>query len=452
MKICYFDFLVSSQKSLRDPGDTTSGYIGMGDRYGNKNSGIQSFLIDAIQCGARIFDHCHVHRIIMTSTSTGRRATGVECHIRLGDDNTSQNRMTVHARRTVIVAAGALYSPCLLRKSGLHSPHIGKHLRLHPVSAVMGIFPNDQPIDSIYGAPMTTVCNQFANGLKNDGYGVKIECPCSYPGLLAAGSPWITGLVFKERMLQYRNSVPLILVQRDSGHGGSVKESIDGESLVIDYEVNPRDNLNLIASMQGAARILDAAGAHEVVTGHIYDGGYNVLDKKKIVPSEDRKTGTTSSLENYLKSIENRGMIDHEISLFSAHQMGTCRMSITSTNGVVDPNGETWECDDLYIMDSSVFPTSSGSNPMVTVLSIAQLLSTRLCLQLKLQDQEKESFSHTQLANYWPLTPDDLLKATQLSKRREALRQRNTLMPGISIGVIGAPIVVVAIAVWFFNK
>ena len=225
---------------MRDPGDVAAGYIGMGDRYGNKNGGIQSFLIEAVQYGARIFAQCHVTKICRTSAFAGQqRATGVECQILCGDG--VMRTMVVNARRSVIVAAGALHSPCLLRKSGFRNHHIGKHLRLHPVAAAIGFYHNNGPIDSIVGAPMTTVCDEFANVPKQNGYGAKIECPVSYPGLLAVGSSWISPQVCKERLLRYSNAVPLISLQRDSGDGGSVKHSLDGKSLVIDYNINSDD-------------------------------------------------------------------------------------------------------------------------------------------------------------------------------------------------------------------
>ena len=396
-------------QNLRDIGDVTAGYVGMGDRYGNKNGGIQSFLIHAVQHGARIFHQCHVTKICRSPTTTGhQRATGVECRIMCSDGIV--RHMVVHAQRRVVVAAGALHSPCLLRQSGFRNYHIGKHLRLHPVAAAMGFYPCEAPIDSILGAPMTTVCNEFASGPGHTGYGAKIECPCSYPGLLAAGSSWISSKVCKQRLLRYRNAVPLIALQRDSGDGGSVKYSLDGKSLVVDYKIEPNDAKSIIQSIQGAIRILIASGADEVSTGHIRDTGYIVSGKTN--PNEYSPDET--AVEDYLSSITKRDMKDHEIGFFSAHQMGTCRMSALSQDGVVDPNGETWECDDLFVMDSSIFPTASGSNPMVTVLTIAHLLSTRLCTLLKMQEKFNTGID---------LSTEGSTNAVNLFERRKVSRE-----------------------------
>jgi GMC oxidoreductase len=85
--------------------------------------------------------------------------------------------------------------------------------------------------------------------------------------------------------------------------------------------------------------------------------------------------------------VSSLGVKNHQIGLFSAHQMGTCRMSTSPLMGAVDTNGETWDCDNLYVMDSSLFPTASGVNPMVTVMALAKMLSGRLATRLRYQDR-----------------------------------------------------------------
>lgn len=53
------------------------------------------------------------------------------------------------------------------------------------------------------------------------------------------------------------------------------------------------------------------------------------------------------------------------------HHLGTARMAIDPRNGVVAPSGETHTVRDLYISDSSVFPTGGFSNPMLTNVALA---------------------------------------------------------------------------------
>jgi long-chain-alcohol oxidase len=47
-------------------------------------------------------------------------------------------------------------------------------------------------------------------------------------------------------------------------------------------------------------------------------------------------------------------------------------------SGVCKQTGETWEVEGLYLGDSSLFPTASGVNPMVTTYSLAYLVAQEI--------------------------------------------------------------------------
>ena len=53
------------------------------------------------------------------------------------------------------------------------------------------------------------------------------------------------------------------------------------------------------------------------------------------------------------------------------HPMGTCRMGRDSDHSVTDEYGRVWNQDALYIADASVFPSSLGVNPALTVAAHA---------------------------------------------------------------------------------
>jgi choline dehydrogenase-like flavoprotein len=55
----------------------------------------------------------------------------------------------------------------------------------------------------------------------------------------------------------------------------------------------------------------------------------------------------------------------------SRHVLGTLRMGADSTRSVVDPAGRFHDVDNLYACDGSVFPTSSGYNPTLTIIAVA---------------------------------------------------------------------------------
>ncbi len=58
--------------------------------------------------------------------------------------------------------------------------------------------------------------------------------------------------------------------------------------------------------------------------------------------------------------------------LFSAHQMGSCRMGPDPQTSVADPRGELHDTKGVWIGDASAFPTASGTNPMITIMALAR--------------------------------------------------------------------------------
>jgi hypothetical protein len=371
----------TTMQNLRQTDDPSAGYVCFGDRYGNKNTGVATFLHDAVKDGAKLVDHCRVERITKSFSKNAAnprrlRATGVTC--RVGD-----HEVIVNARKCVVVSAGSLHTPCLLQRSGFHNQHIGKHLHLHPTTASFGLMESYENIDGYLGAPLTTVCKAFEQGPIRDGYGAKIECPSAHPGLLAAGLQWTTPEQFKERLFKLRSAAFLIAIQRDRGEG-SVRLGKDGYSPQIEYVMSDADKESLMEAVKGNILILLASGAREVSSAHMRDTGFSVHGPSP--GQHETLQAKGQSITDYLSQVESLGMKTHEVSIFSAHQMGSCRMSCSPLSGAVDVNGETWECDDLHVLDASIFPTASASNPMVTVLAIAHMLSRRLSLRLRHRD------------------------------------------------------------------
>jgi len=62
----------------------------------------------------------------------------------------------------------------------------------------------------------------------------------------------------------------------------------------------------------------------------------------------------------------------------TAHLMGTCRMGTDPANSVVDPDGRSWDIPNLWICDGSVFPTSGGGNPSLTIQALACRTADRI--------------------------------------------------------------------------
>ena len=78
---------------------------------------------------------------------------------------------------------------------------------------------------------------------------------------------------------------------------------------------------------------------------------------------------------NDIRAIKNQPF---RMLLGSAHQMGTARMNPDPNLGVTDIDGKVHGLDNVYVVDSSVFPRCSGVNPMVTIQSTSHFLMSKI--------------------------------------------------------------------------
>ena len=62
----------------------------------------------------------------------------------------------------------------------------------------------------------------------------------------------------------------------------------------------------------------------------------------------------------------------------SSHHIGTVRMGDSPQSGVVDPMCRLFDCDNLYIAGSAVFPTASFVNPTLTIVALAYRIADDL--------------------------------------------------------------------------
>jgi choline dehydrogenase-like flavoprotein len=278
-------------------------------------------------------------------------ARGVEATL---EDGT---RLVVDAP-VVVVAAGALRTPGILARSGVSSPHLGKHLHLHPVTALSAEF--DEPVEPWHGSMQTVVCEEFSGfgAAVNAGgarFGTVIEVAPAHPGLMASAQPWKGRDAHAQTMSSARNRATLIAIVRDRGEGSvGLNERAD-----VRYRLDDDDAQMLAGGIEAAARIAFAAGASSVSTLHAEP---LVLDAAAAGELTFRSFGTELSA---------RAAKREPVALFSAHQMGTARMGSSAGDGAIDPEGRVYGVEGLVVVDASAFPTASGVNPMLTIMALA---------------------------------------------------------------------------------
>jgi choline dehydrogenase-like flavoprotein len=326
------------------------GYCGFGCRVGAKQGTLETYLQDASDCGARVVPGCRVEAVtVCHGVATGVRAV------------VNGHRLTVRSS-VVVAAAGSIHTPALLIRSGLGNKNIGRHLHLHPVVPVFGIY--DAPIESWRGTMQAALCDEFAD--LDRGYGFVVEVPPAHPGLLALVLPWRSSADHHSLMRQARNVAGFIAITRDRD-GGEVRVDRDGQP-VLHYKVSAYDARHVVRAAQEAARLHAGAGAHTV------GGPYNNLPRVSLRRGE--------SVETYVRQFPARGVVPNDFALFSAHQMSSCRMGGSPRLAPVTPEGETYEVKGLYVADGSALPTSTGVNPMVSIMALAhrtaRVIKTRL--------------------------------------------------------------------------
>jgi long-chain-alcohol oxidase len=344
LKACGWHVDVIPRNATGCPSGLECGYCGYGCRPGAKNSTVKTYLGDAVAAGARIVVRCDVERVL----SEGARAVGVIGTVRRPDGRAV--RLTVRAR-AVVAACGALHTPALLTRSGLTNPLIGRGLRLHPVSAVAGYF--DERVEPWSGMLQTRRSEQFAD--QDDGYGAMFETGPVHWALPASAFGWEgpERHTADIRRLANLSICGVLLRDRD---GGRVVTGRDGRPRVH-YELSAYDANHLRTAMLGAAQVLAAAGARELMT----------LQQ----PPARATPGASGWLDGFAGDLDKRGLGRCRMALISFHQMATCAMGADPGRGVVDETGEAFDLRGLFVADASAFVTSSGANPMITIMAIA---------------------------------------------------------------------------------
>jgi len=330
------------------------GTCGFGCRYGCKQSTMKTYLQDAYDHGTRIIVQCSADKVLMRNGHLeGVKATVTE------KETGKTHNLTIHAS-IVIVAAGAINSPAVLLRSGLENQHIGRHLHLHPTTTIAGIYPHK--VYSWQGVMQSAYSNEF--GYLDGNYGYKLEVPPAHPGLLGLGTPWFSAREYRERMTQGASIATIIVLTRDKGEG-IVTLNRFGEP-EIDYAVSVYDRKHLRHGLRQAARIHFAAGAKSVISLH-----------NKRTSLDRRADGTVNELDlrEFDRQLERHGMGVNRIMMFTAHQMGTCRMGADPKTSVTNEHGEVHGVKGLFVCDGSLFPAPSGVNPMLGIMSLVHSTS-----------------------------------------------------------------------------
>jgi choline dehydrogenase-like flavoprotein len=338
------------------------GYCGCGCPTNAKQSMLVTTLPAALERGAVLIHRARAEELVFE----GDRVAEVRCRA-MNAQLTRADGQPVRLRaRHVILAGGAINSPALLLRSGAPDPHkrTGKRTFLHPVNFSIAQF--DRQIDGFYGAPQSIYSDHFLWPAGVTGaMGFKLEVPPMQPSITAAllGGHGEENLARVGRLSQSNIMLALLRDGFDERSPGGEVLLRDDRTPVLDYPLN--DYL-----WDGARRAYLAMGEIQFAAG-----------ATAVAPAHARGQ-LSQSWADYRQQVDRLRYAIHDVRLASAHVMGGCSMGEDPRRSVTNSLGRHHQLENLSIFDGSLFPTSVGANPQLSIYALVSRLATELAREL----------------------------------------------------------------------
>lgn len=307
---------------------------------GAKQSMDRTYLPKALQAGAAAYTNTRAQAVLVDRSG---RAEGVAAR------TTSGKRVTLRAP-IVAVACGTLFSPALLKQSGVarHNAHLGRHLTLHPATKVYAQF-NDH-IDDWRGVPQS----YSYSGLHDDG--IKFEGASMPPDLGCMAAPF-SGPRLARFILDYTHMASFGFMISDTAEGRMFM--VPGLGPVYHYTMTATDLRRIRKGIAFLARLYLEGGATAV---------------HPLVNTEGRDLRSLADVDRF----EQAPLRARNLEMMAFHPLGTCRMALSPEQGVCDQDHQVFGYRGVYVCDGSVVPTVLGVNPQVTIMGLATRLAELL--------------------------------------------------------------------------
>ncbi len=319
-----------------------SGECFTGCRARAKQSMDLSYVPAAIRAGARVLTSVQVQEVL----ADGGAVSGVRGQVVEPFTGRRSHRFRVNAK-AVVLAAGCMATPVLLRKSGNlanRSGQVGENLQFHPGVAVLGVFP--ERVHPEFGA---TQGYQSLHFLRE---GFKLETLWAPPAVLAVRFPGF-GLPLKQRLAELPFSATWDAIASCHRSLGTVRPR-RGATLdpLLTWHFHPDDVPTLGRALHEIARIFFAAGARKILPGvHGLPDEIHSLEEAEILRRHRYRAADFVTASN--------------------HAFCSTRMHGSPERGVVDELGQSHDIPNLFIVDTGIFPRCTSVNPMLTGMALA---------------------------------------------------------------------------------
>ena len=309
------------------------------DKQGNKRSVSSLTLDDLLQKKLRLFSDLKVKKIIHKNG----KAEALSCCAADG------KKLTIKFHN-LFLAAGAIYSPFLLQKSGIKK-NIGKTLQFHPTLKVGALFEN-----KINSNPMTVPGTAITEFMPNIRIGGSVFTQ-GYFGMFLS-EDW------QERSWMFN------LWQNCGIYYAMIKPQGKAKIFSLPFLSDPIVLMNLTKSDE--ARLVKAL---DILIKSMFAAG-----AKFVYPSIYGHRGFEKYEEIKVKKITDLNLMT--IHAFSSLPMGE------SESCPVDSFGKLKAMSNVIVCDASIIPSAPGTNPQATIMALVERnLDLFLTKKIKQNDQ-----------------------------------------------------------------
>jgi choline dehydrogenase-like flavoprotein len=242
--------------------------------------------------------------------------------------------------KTFVSSAGAISSSILLIKSNLGINNAGKKLSFNLGSQITAVY--DKIVNSFDGL-------QISHFLKTDDRRYVMETWFNPPMFQSTAMPGWFDQHFRN-MREYNKMACTGVLVGTSSNAEVRAKGLFGRD--ISYEPTEEDFNSLMDALTKVSEIYLNGGATRVMPNT-----FNYYEYRSIPDLKER-------LRKDVKG-------SRDISTGTGHPQGGNVMSNDPATGVVDNQFKVFGFENLFVCDASVFPTSLGLNPQVTVMALA---------------------------------------------------------------------------------
>jgi choline dehydrogenase-like flavoprotein len=331
VKWCAAPLATVSAPRGKSPPCVYRGFCVVGCSTNAKQSALVVWIPRALRAGAEVRDLAMVTRIEMARDGL---ASGVH-YVREGEARFQKARNVVVAGYAIETPRLLLNSACQQFPDGLanSSGLVGAYLMTHASPGVWGAF--EEEVRWYKGPPNMAVCEHWNYTDRGKdapgGYAFMSQGPLPMTwAQTVASSRGLWGEALREEMLKYNHMAGLAPV----------------------CETEPR--------AQNRVELADEVDAHGLA-----------IPKVVFSYSETDRALQRHALGFMTEMLEAAGARDLWTSRDTSHLLGTCRMGNDPRTSVVNADGRTWDIPNLWICDGSIFATSGGVNPSLTIQALA---------------------------------------------------------------------------------